>query len=499
MTGGDFFRSLSSAIKWEELQLANVRRRVYPHVEFNDQQPWREQFNKDFDLILPEAQSSRQTKVGTFFLGNEPTWDDIREGRDGSREVNERLLKLLLEPSERSRTVVLHGPAGDGKSTTLMRVAFQLAKAGKVVYFAKPKHRLDFSGFVLVARGLEAGQRLYVFVDNLATHLDSIVGLLKELNALNSITLIFADRSNNYYARMPALRDLEPQELRMPDLVRSDVNSILDRLKEFNFLGVLKTMSRASQVKEFLNRASKQLLVAMREATSGKGFERLLRDEFDNLPPEAQLAYTICSLAVDAGARGVHTRHLTGCLGGSIHAQYAIQNQLLGVLVRVSESSPMLKPRHPLIARWIVREIATISLKEEAIRLILEQVSSEIIPDEIRKQSDPYLTYRGLINYDYVYATLGHDIKKVYNIYDVLQNCYSNDFLFWLQHARAYAAEGLYDTAENYVNQSLAIRPNHQALHFLGVIYLRQAAESNPPFAGQEKRKRASRCLTSRS
>ena len=112
----------------------------------------------------------------------------------------------------------------------------------------------------------------------------------------------------------------------------------------------------------------------------------------------------------------------------------------------------MLKPRHPLIARWIVREIATISLKEEAIRLILEQVSSEIIPDEIRKRSDPYLTYRGLINYDYVYATLGHDIKKVYNIYDVLQNCYSNDFLFWLQHARAYAAEGLYDTAENYVN-----------------------------------------------
>ena len=37
------------------------------------------------------------------------------------------------------------------------------------------------------------------------------------------------------------------------------------------------------------------------------------------------------------------------------------------------------------------------------------------------------------------------------------------------------------------VNQSLAIRSNHQALHFLGVIYLMQAAESNPPFAGQEK------------
>jgi len=328
MTGGDFFRSLSQAIKLEDLALAKVRRRVYPHVEFNDHQPWRGQFNKDFELILPGIQSPQPKKLGSFFLGDEPTWDDIREGLDGAREVNERLLKLLLDPSERSQTVVLHGPAGGGKSTTLMRVAFLLAQSGKAVYFANARHRLDFRSIGLIARGLEVGQRLYVFADNLATHLDSIVDSLNELKNSTNLTCVFADRSNNYYSRMPALRELQPHELRMPDLVRSDVNSILDRLEKFKFLGVLKNMPRPRQVKEFLDRASKQLLVAMREATSGKGFERILRDEFDGHPPEAQLAYAICSLAVHAGARGVHTRHLTGCLGNSILAQHAIQNQL---------------------------------------------------------------------------------------------------------------------------------------------------------------------------
>ena len=488
MTGGDFFRSLSQAIKLEDLALAKVRRRVYPHVEFNDHQPWRDQFNKDFELILPGIQSPQPKKLGSFFLGDEPTWDDIREGLDGAREVNERFLKLLLDPSERSQTVVLHGPAGGGKSTTLMRVAFLLAQSGKAVYFANARHRLDFRSIGLIARGLEVGQRLYVFADNLATHLDSIVDSLNELKNSTNLTCVFADRSNNYYSRMPALRELQPHELRMPDLVRSDVNSILDRLEKFKFLGVLKTMPRPRQVKEFLDRASKQLLVAMREATSGKGFERILRDEFDGLPPEAQLAYAICSLAVHAGARGVHTRHLTGCLGNSILAQHAIQNQLFGVLVRVSESSPMLKPRHPLIAKWVVREIAPIPLKEEAIRLILVQVSSEIMPNEIRKRSDPYLAYRGLINYDYLRDNIGGDNVKVFNVYDFLKDYYHNDFLFWLQYGRAYAADRRYDVAENYINQSLAIRPNnHQALHFLGVIYLKQATESNPPFAGQDK------------
>lgn len=67
---------------------------------------------------------------------------------------------------------------------------------------------------------------------------------------------------------------------------------------------------------------------------------------------------------------------------------------------------------------------------------------------------------------------------------------------FWLQYAMAHVDAGRLDIAENYMNQSLAIRPsNYQTLHQLGCLYLLQAQRAANPVAMAERAEEGRRLL----
>ena len=156
---------------------------------------------------------------------------------------------------------------------------------------------------------------------------------------------------------------------------------------------------KLSRSEEFIVRAGRQLLVAMREATSGRGFDEILKDEYRDLPDEAKLAYLICCLAVAQGAQGVYRRHLLPCLGRTSFAKAQIIGELLnGVLISANESGTLLKPRHRVIANVVASEIAPVGLKFQAISALLKQISADITPNNIKQKSPAFLAYRGLIN-----------------------------------------------------------------------------------------------------
>ena len=131
----------------------------------------------------------------------------------------------------------------------------------------------------------------------------------------------------------------------MPDLCEPDVKAIIEKLTKFGFLGELRDKTPEQQVRAFMERADKQLLVALREATSGIGFDLILQNEFNELVEPAKLAYTICCIAVAHGAPGVYLRHLMPCLGRTQFRQGVIIKDLLrGVLIPTNYHETMVKP-----------------------------------------------------------------------------------------------------------------------------------------------------------
>jgi hypothetical protein len=274
------------------------------------------------------------------------------------------------------------------------------------------------------------------------------------------------------------LRALKPTILEMPALERPDCERMIEKLEQFGMLGDLQGKSLPQQLRQFLGRSRKQLLVAMKEATSGKGFDVILENEFKSLAGEnARISYTITCLAYMHGAP-VRRRHLLACMAGTdLEKASTLSNDLRDVIVQWNQSGDLLSPRHRVIAHQVATESAPVGIRAMAASVFLSQISGDVTPRNISRRTPEYLAYRGIINFDNMLDLFGEDYEVIGALYSELKDYYSHDFLFWLQFGRAEVYFDHFTAAENYLTQSLAIRDagNFQARHNLGVLFLKRA------------------------
>jgi len=492
-TGKEFFESLAKAIDLSTLSLASVRHEAYPHANFRSEKALLDdEINRYFDPIVPgHLPYTRKSPPDSFFMGAEPDWYDINEARDAPRTINNEIRANMSLDRTTFSMVILHGPAGSGVTTSMMRTAHFLASEGARVYYAKGLERTDLAGILDLAEEAP-DQRLFIFLDVLKRYLGAIDAVRARLQNAKNVTVVIAERSNKYAQVSHALVDFNPIEIRMPELDEADAKAVIARLEKFGFLGVLREKTPEERVRAFMERANKQLLVALREATSGQGFDSILRTEFHELVSAAQMAYTICCIAVAHGAPGVYLRHLLPCLGRAEFTKGVVIRDLLrGVLIPANSGGTMVKPRHRLIGYWVATEIAPVGLKQEAISKFLQQISSDIVPNEIKRRSPAYLAYRGMINSEALKETFANDHDIILPLYEELKGCYDKDFLFWLQYGMAQMNAGHLDVAENYMNQSLGMYPNsHQVKNKLGCLCLMKATQSFNPMAAVDQANR---------
>lgn len=393
------------------------------------------------------------------------------------REVATGFLATLRSSTTGVDSFVLVGHAGSGKSTLLRRLAFEVAREGRTVYFSKSPSRIEKRPLVDLVAELD-GKHAYIFIDDAMIHLEAVEEVARELPESANVTFVLADRPHVVYPRLRRLTALRPQLLDMPELTKPDCERIIEKLEESGLLGELRGKPRHEQLRAFLVRSRKQLLVAMKEATLGRGFDVILANEYQSLSGEdARLAYTVTCLAYMHGAP-VRRRHLLGCIQGTdIQKAAVVEEDLREVVVRWNDSPDMLCPRHRIIANQVARETAPPQVRYAAIINYLVQVSPDLTPQNISRRTPEYLGYRGIINFDNMLDLFGEDYETISGLYDELKGCYSEDFLFWLQSGRAQVYFDKFDLGENYLKQSLSIREhgNFQAHHQMGVLLLKRA------------------------
>lgn len=434
---------------------------------------------RQFDYVhAAEAESDKPALRSAFFEGAEPTWDDIRAGMDAKRQITYEFLDVIKDSGGGLSSFVVVGQAGSGKSTILRRMAHELAKEGFAVYFSKSAQRLEGKHILDFLESV-GNRHIYMFIDDAIFHLDVINELAAKIPEHTNVTFILADRPHVVYPRLRTLSALKPTNLDVPLLNREDCEEIIDKLKQFGRLGELQGKSRPQQLQEFLGRSKKQLLVAMKEATSGKGFNVILLNEFQSLSGHnARLAYTIACLAYMHGAP-VRRRHLLACMDGSdIEKAQILANDLREVVVSWKERDEILCPRHRVIALQVATETAPFEIKKTAVLNYLSQISADMTPQNISKRTPEFIAYRGIINFDNMLSLFGEDYDVIEGIYNELRNFYPRDFLFWLQFGRSEIYFDHFSIAENYLKQSLGIRErgNFQARHQMGVLYLKRAS-----------------------
>ena len=246
---------------------------------------------------------SNVTNPKQFYVGYDNGWGPIEKTLDVRRTVTDTILVdvILTNEEERDRCVELFavkGPAGQGKSTTLKRIAMDAA-----IEFSRPVIFMRDGGAIRVEALREMyeymQQRIFLFVDHAALWVDELTDLLTDFSiAKIPLTVVTAERDNEWNVRCSDLDNFLVQDYPLTRLSEREIEILLEALETHSALGMLDKLNHDERVIQFRDKADRQLLVALHEATLGKPFEEIIADEYERITPaQAQDLYLdVCTL-----------------------------------------------------------------------------------------------------------------------------------------------------------------------------------------------------------
>jgi tetratricopeptide (TPR) repeat protein len=254
---------------------------------------------KNFELVREEL-GKGASEFESFFKGNRPTWGQIGAGCDSKREIADEITLELIRQREMTgpQLVLINAEAGAGKTTLLRRVAADLTVVWDLpVLNLRELGSLEFEVIDSLARLMD--QRLYVCVDEAHDRVREMSGIVtRARRGAISVTFICSARANEWAERANQFPLPPVTTFDLEYLTEAEIDDLLLKLDEFDALGVLAALSPPQRRAELRGPAERQLLVALREATEGTSFDRIIQNEFDSIPSrEAQDAYLfICAV-----------------------------------------------------------------------------------------------------------------------------------------------------------------------------------------------------------
>lgn len=258
--------------------------------------------DRDLTHVRPSMPYARQD-AKKFYEGYDTGWGAIVRKLDVQRRIiNDLLLAAVLEESSQTaaRFFLLRGPAGSGKTVALKRAAWEAATAlDQLVLWFEESGALRSDALIELYD--LTGKRIFVVIDRAALHAQKIDNLLGTAYQRNiPITILSAERESewNAYGSRLSERWKPKNDFRINKLSRREIEELIDLLEQHNSLGLLGSATREIRVAAFLERADRQLLVALHEVTRGKPFEEIVYDEYQGISPEnaRRLYLDICTL-----------------------------------------------------------------------------------------------------------------------------------------------------------------------------------------------------------
>ncbi len=230
-----------------------------------------------------QAQKAGQPYVD-FYEGVEANWVTIAHGLDAPRKRMEALLDFARDPQPRAIGLLL-GRAGEGKSTLLRRLAWELAEAGYPVFWYETyRHQDPVEGGAEVLQALEREHdRPLVFCFDDADQLDEILpDFVRMLNARNLRYRLFGAARFHQWQHARLTLPLSPQTFELKAMERAEVEALLERMEAHGGLGALAELTPRERLRRFLatmEHEELQLLPAMIAVRRRKAhFEQIIRD-----------------------------------------------------------------------------------------------------------------------------------------------------------------------------------------------------------------------------
>lgn len=226
-----------------------------------------------------------------FYHGSDSGWGCILQNLDARRAFADSVLvdAILLSDENRkgAELFVLKGPAGNGKTVSLKRIAWEAGITyDQLTLYANGPAGLRIDPLSEIYR--LTGKRIFLFIDRVALVRHEVRDLLQAARGRSiPLTIVGAERDNEWNIYCEYLEPFVRQEFPVRYLNEQEIDNLLSLLERHGALGLLKDLSPEDRKLAFTKRAERQLLVALHEATLGLAFEEIIVDEFRGIEPPA--------------------------------------------------------------------------------------------------------------------------------------------------------------------------------------------------------------------
>jgi tetratricopeptide (TPR) repeat protein len=321
-----------------------------------------------------QAAFNATPNITEFLRGNRANWALIGKHLQIERDIEPDLYDALLDyatgaPRTPGLFAVL-GPAGYGTTTVLMNVAANLVseRAG-AVFLHRPGTPMLEGDVEFAASIFDDACPVFV-IDNAADHILALYNSNHRLRALRRpAAFLIGERLNEWrysHSKLTAI------EFLLDPLSDLEINKLLDCLTVNHALNKLQDLSRDLQFASIKQSYQKELLVAMREATEGKGFDAILEDEYRGIPSDIAkrfYLYVCCMYQHGAYARDGLISEL---LGVPLPELYQLTSAETEGVVFFEENDASYghyaaRARHRTIAAVVWERVAEPSEKEDIV------------------------------------------------------------------------------------------------------------------------------------
>lgn len=165
--------------------------------------------------------------------------------------------------------ILIKAHAGAGKSVLLKRIAWDAAREyDRLCLFAEPRGTISVPALQELLNVTK--DEIYLFIDNAADRTREIDQFLRTIGPEGAhLTLVMAERLNEWNIFAGAVADYVTDEYEMGYLSAREIDQLVQLLEKHKALGYLEKIAPDQRRTYLAERAGRQLLVALHEATMG--------------------------------------------------------------------------------------------------------------------------------------------------------------------------------------------------------------------------------------
>lgn len=381
------------------------------------------------------ATSGQEGAIRDFYRGFKPDWRDIIDEVPAKLSHLREFISIFDDVPRLRRLVILYGPAGSGKTTTLMQTALHLNERDKInsYFLEEPVDNLEE---VVACLDKANHGRYFLFSDSADLLSDQIIEII-ERQPSGKCVFVFSERENIWNSRLKLKLDPYVGESMLIGLIaKSDAKAILEKVQRYGPWTRLAQMTEGQRVHELFERSRRQLLIGLLETTSGDGFEAIIERDFSRIGDAEER-----NLVLLAGLATIHRQRLSSALTGRAFGNLGIGKNPLVVAASLSgivkNNGKGYQVRHPIYVRQLFMKTVPGEDLFDIVVALLEAFAGYGAPVIRHVDKRDGAIFKGVINHKFLKEIFRGSDELTLGVYKRFETVFSIDGLFWLQYGLA--------------------------------------------------------------